>query len=117
MRPETLYLADIIEAAETIAAFVQGLDESDFNQDAKTQSAVIQKLIVMGEAAARLPQDFKDRHPQIEWRDVISFRNILVHAYFSIKLAIIWQTVQHEVPMLCQKITEIMEQEIRGQQD
>ena len=66
MRPETLYLADIIEAAEAIAEFVQGLDELAFTQDAKTQSAVIQKLIVIGEAAARLPQDFKDRYPQIE---------------------------------------------------
>jgi uncharacterized protein with HEPN domain len=56
MRPETLYLADIIEAAEPVAEFVQGFDESDFTQDAKTQSAVIQKLIVIGEAAARLPQ-------------------------------------------------------------
>ena len=115
MRPEMLYLADIIEAAEAIVEFVQGQDETDFNQDAKTQSAVIQKLIVIGEAVARLPQDFKDRYPQIEWRDVVAFRNILVHAYFSIKLAIIWQTVQHEVPMLCQKVTEIMEQENRNE--
>lgn len=111
MRPEMLYLADIMEATQAIAEFVQGQDESDFNQDAKTQSAVIQKLIVIGEAAARLPQDFKDRYPQIEWRDVVAFRNILVHAYFSIKLAIIWRTVQDEVPMLRQKVAEIMEQE------
>ncbi len=89
------------------------LDELDFTQDAKTQSAVIQKLIVIGEAAARLPQDFKDRYPQIEWRDVIAFRNILVHAYFSINLTIIWQTVQHEVPTLRQEIIEIIQQEIR----
>ena len=113
MRPETLYLADIIEAAEAIAEFVQGLDELDFTQDAKTQSAVIQKLIIIGEAAARLPQDFKDRYPQIEWRDVIAFRNILVHAYFSINLTIIWQTVQHEVPTLRQEIIQIIKQEIR----
>jgi uncharacterized protein with HEPN domain len=113
MRPETLYLADIIEAAEAVAEFVKGFDESDFTQDAKTQSAVIQKLIVIGEAAARLPQDFKDRYPQIEWRDVIAFRNILIHAYFSIKLTIIWHTVQHDVPLLRQKIIEIIEQEIK----
>ena len=113
MRPETLYLADIIEAAEAIVEFVQGLDELDFTQDAKTQSAVIQQLIIIGEAAARLPQDFKDRYPQIEWRDVIAFRNILVHAYFSINLTIIWQTVQHEVPTLRQEIIEIIQQEIR----
>ncbi|MGB4873024.1 MAG: HepT-like ribonuclease domain-containing protein [Candidatus Promineifilaceae bacterium] len=48
MRPETLYLADILEAAEAMAEFVEGMDESDFNRDAKTQSAVIQKLIVIG---------------------------------------------------------------------
>ena len=110
MRPEQLYLSDIVQAADAIAEFVAGLDEAAFYQDTKTQSAVLQKLIVIGEAAARLPQKFKDQYPIIEWRDIVAFRNILVHSYFSVKLDIVWETVQYDVPSLRHQIARILEQ-------
>ena len=111
MRPEQLYLTDIVEAADAIAEFVAGLDKAAFYQDAKTQSAVLQKLIVIGEAAARLPRKFKDQYPSIEWRDIVAFRDILVHSYFSVKLDIVWETIQHDVPALRRQIARILEQE------
>jgi uncharacterized protein with HEPN domain len=111
MRPEQLYLTDMVEAADAIAEFVAGFDEAAFYGDAKTQSAVLQKLMVMGEAASRLPQEFKDEHPTIEWRNMVAFRNILVHSYFSVKLEIVWETIQSDVPALRRQIARILEQE------
>jgi len=68
MRPEKLYLTDIVDAAEAIAGFIADAEVKEFNQDQKTQSAVLQKLIVIGEAASRLSDDFKTRHPaEVEW--------------------------------------------------
>lgn len=110
MRRETLYLVDIVEACDTIAEFVSGFDEAAFYQDEKTQSAVLQKLIVIGEAVARLPREFKDQHPNVEWRDIVAFRNIVIHTYFSVKLDIVWDTVQHDVPELRRQIASIQEQ-------
>jgi uncharacterized protein with HEPN domain len=63
MRPEQLYLTDIVEAADAIAEFVAGFDEAAFYRDAKTQSAVLQKLIVIGEAAGQLPKSSKTNTP------------------------------------------------------
>lgn len=110
MRPERLYLTDIVEASEAIAEFIAGLNEASFYQDSKTQSAVLQKLIVIGEAAARLPEDFRAQYPQIEWRDIIAFRNILVHAYFSINLEIVWETAIEDVPKLGRSITKMLQE-------
>ena len=73
MRPEELYLTDILEAADAIARFLSDIERERFVKDELHQSAVLQKLIVIGEAAARLPAEFQSRHPEIEWRDVISF--------------------------------------------
>lgn len=111
MRPEQLYLVDIVEAADAIAEFTAGLNEDGFYRDHKSQSAVLQKLIVIGEAAARFPDDFRNRYPEIEWRDIVAFRNILVHSYFSIKLDIVWETVIRDVPELRRQVIKILDQE------
>jgi uncharacterized protein with HEPN domain len=89
MRPEKLYLLDIIDASEAIQRFCESVNEYEFLQDDLRQSAVLQKLSVIGEAASRLPVNFRRRHADIEWEDIIGFRNIAVHEYF----AVLWQIV------------------------
>ena len=85
MRPEKLYLTDIVEAAEAIERFIEGVEYDEFEQNEMMNSAVLQKLTVIGEAAARLPKEFIKKHPDIPWVDIIGFRNIAVHEYFAIR--------------------------------
>lgn len=108
MRPEKLYLLDIVEAANSIQRFCEAVTEEMFLQDEMRQSAVLQKLIIIGEAAARLPEEFKQSHSDIEWDDIVGFRNIAVHAYFSILLTIVWETALRDVPDLRYRISEIL---------
>jgi uncharacterized protein with HEPN domain len=108
MRPEKLYLLDIVEAAEAIARFCERVDEEQFLRDEIRQSAVLQKLIVIGEAAAHLPGDFRIRHKEIEWEDIFGFRNIAVHEYFSVLWQIVWNTAMQDVPDLRLKIVTIL---------
>src|SRR6185295_19623729 len=84
MRPERLYLLDIIEAAESIRRFLAGVGESDFLQNEILQSAVLQKLTTIGEAASKLGREFTARYPHVLWRDIVAFRNIAVHEYFAV---------------------------------
>ncbi|HAF70630.1 MAG: hypothetical protein XD60_0768 [Acetothermia bacterium 64_32] len=109
MRPERLYLLDIIEAADAIARFLTDVDEGTFMQDELRQSAVLHKLIVIGEDAARLPAEFKEQHPEIPWSDIVAFRNIAVHAYFSVDWRIVWVTATQEVPELRRQIALLLE--------
>ena len=92
MRPEKLYLVDILDAADAIQRFIESTNEGEFLRDELRQSGVLQKLIVIGEAAARLPRDFQEKHPEIEWQDIIGFRNIAVHEYFAVMWEIVWET-------------------------
>jgi uncharacterized protein with HEPN domain len=108
-------LTDILEAADAIARFVQGIDEDRFFEDELRQSAVLHRLIVIGEAAARLPAEFLDRHPEIEWSDIVGFRNIAVHEYFSVNLSIVWVTAMQDVPALRERIAEILAAEYSNQ--
>ena len=111
MRREELYLTDIVEAADAIQRFVEGIQRKDLIDDELRQSAVLQKLIVIGEAAARLPREFRERHPEIEWADIVGFRNIAVHEYFAVNWSIVWVTATQEVPGLRQKVAKILTEE------
>lgn len=111
MRPEKLYLTDIVEAAQSIARFVQGADFDEFEQNEMMNSAVLQKLTVIGEAATRLLKEFTNRFPEIPWVDIIAFRNIAVHEYFAIRWDIAWTAATEEVPVLKQQIEKILREE------
>ena len=98
MRPEKLYLVDIVEAAASIERFLSGISQDEFDEDDLRQSAVLQKLTVIGEATARLPVEFRESHPDVEWRDIVGFRNIAVHEYFAVNWSIVWIAATQDAP-------------------
>ena len=113
MRPEKLYLTDIVEAAGAIERFLMGESFQEFEQNEMMNSAVLQKLTVIGEAAARLPKEFTKRFPEIPWVDIISFRNIAVHEYFAVRWDIVWVAATEEVPVLKEQVGKILQDDFQ----
>ena len=111
MQPEKLYLVDIVEAAEAIQRFIAPVTEESFLKDELRQSGVLQKLIVIGEASGKLSKEFQNDHPELEWAEMIGFRNIAVHEYFAIMWEIVWETAVTDVPKLNRKIKKILSEE------
>lgn len=111
MRREELYLADMIEAAHAIEDFLVDTEQQDLVENDMLRSAVLQKLIVIGEAAARLPVSFRKCHPEVEWADIAAFRNIAVHEYLAVLWGVVWVTATREVPELRKKIEAILREE------
>jgi len=91
MRRDHLYLNDIVEAADHIATFLAQVDFDNFRQSELIRSAVVQKLAIIGEAAARTSNELTGRFPQIPWPQIVAFRNILVHSYFGIDWNEVWK--------------------------
>ncbi len=113
MRPEKLYLTDIVEACASIGNFCRAVSLEEFQADDMRRSAVLQKLIVIGEAAGHLPEDFVDGHPGVPWVDVVGFRNFAVHEYFAVKWDVVWLTATEEVPELLGQTQRILRSEFR----
>lgn len=114
MRREDLYLTDIIEAADSIAGFLSGRTQDDFLASDLVRSAVLQKLTIIGEAAARLPPEFRSTQTTVDWRRIVAFRNIAVHAYFSVDWSIVWVIANQAVPELRRQVASILTDQDRS---
>lgn len=106
-RPVDLLLDDIVESIERVEQYIKGISFEEFVKDQKTIDAVVRNLEIIGEAASRLPDDFKGRHSNIEWHKVVGLRHRIVHVYFGIDLQIIWEIVQKDLPLLLQDLSRI----------
>jgi uncharacterized protein with HEPN domain len=89
-RPPNLLIEDIIESGNKILLYTKDLDFDQFISDGKTVDAVIRNFEIIGEAANRLPEDFKDNYTEIDWYRIRGFRNRIVHDYFGIDYNIVW---------------------------
>ena len=103
-----------MEAAEAIGRFIAGIPRKDFMKDELRQAGVLQKLIVIGEAAAHLSKEFRALHPEIEWADIVGFRNIAVHEYFGVSWRMVWVTATDDVPDLHARVSKILSDEYAG---
>jgi uncharacterized protein with HEPN domain len=87
------------------------MTEDAWIEEQVRQSAVMHKLIIIGEAAARLSRAFRDRHAKIAWADIVGFRNYAIHEYFAISWPIVWVTATEDVPRLRTEIERILAEE------
>jgi len=104
-REWSLFVADMQEAIEKIASYVDAMTFTDFQSDTRTVDAVVHNLLVIGEAARCLPASIKENHPDIDWIAINGLRNRIAHEYFGLSLSVIWEIVQTDLPRLQQQLS------------
>jgi uncharacterized protein with HEPN domain len=114
MRRDRERIINILEAPDSLMQSLQGCTRTDFFSSDLIYSASACKLTIVGEAAARISTEMKDRHPQIEWRKVIGLRNFLVHQYFGVDLAMVWEVATADVPPLRDSFAAMLLAEFPG---
>jgi len=111
MRPDerdAAYLWDMLEAAKNVRDFTSSVNFYHYQNDKKLKLAVERSLEIIGEAAARVSNGFRDAHPEISWKGIKGQRNVLIHEYGEIKHERIWIVATERIPELIKELEKLI---------
>lgn len=106
MKDDAVYLAHILECIRRVEENVAG-GEDVLRSSLTIQDAVLRNLQVMCESTKRLSGEAKAKHPQVEWRKIAAFRNVVVHEYLGINIDRVWSIIEGEIPLLKQAVENL----------
>ncbi len=106
MKHDTVYIDQMNDSIGKIELFVVDFDKDAFFADAKTQSAVIMQLALIGELSKKITDETKAK-TNLPWKDIAGFRDRAIHNYFDIDLRVVWDTVTTDLPLLKQELQKI----------
>jgi|SRR5438876_3888404 len=109
MKDDRFYLIHIRDCIARIEQYIRE-GQTRFQNDTKTQDAVLRNLQVPAESTQRLSDGLKARHSQVPWRTIAAFRNVLVHGYLGVNLERVSQILHEDMPPLMGQILEILKE-------
>ena len=102
------YIQDMLAAIGKIEKYVNDSDFETFCADEQLIDAVIRNLEIIGEAAKNVPSEIREKYPDVEWKKVSGFRDVLAHSYFGVDLEIVWDIVKNKLPALAESLSVIL---------
>ncbi len=106
MKDDAVYLQHLKECIARIEEYTRG-GHSAFLASTLIQDGVIRNLQTLGQSVAKLSEDFKSGHPEVDWKSIIGLRNVLVHDYLGINMTRVWEIVERDLPDLKQRLAAI----------
>jgi uncharacterized protein with HEPN domain len=94
------WVLDMLQASRKAIEYARGLDEEQFQASGLHHDAILRQLTIVGEAAKRLSAEFRASHPEVPWRQVAGFRDVVVHDYARVDLQEVWRIVREDLPAL-----------------
>lgn len=106
---DEIRLNHMLDAALEAISFFGDLRQESLEHNRLVSQAIVRSIEIVGEAAAQLTREFKDRHSDIPWAQIIGMRNRIVHAYFDIDYTLIESTVKYDFPILIHQLRKIIQ--------
>ena len=107
-KDDTVYVHHILDAIDLIEEYTRGMSENEFLSNSMAHDAVIRQIEIIGEAARNISNEFQKKYPALPWTKMIGIRNKIIHEYFNVNYAIVWDTVKDDLPSLKKFIKKII---------
>ena len=104
------YLKYILDAVSDIEDSTKNLSKDEFKKNKDVKDATVRRIEIIGEAVKNISKEFKQQHPEVEWAKIAGTRDIMIHAYFSVDLDIVWDIAKKDLPNLKTKIELILQE-------
>lgn len=109
-RDPALTLGQILDFADEIASLLAARTRKDLDSTREFRRALERCVELIGEAASRLPENWRASHLEIPWGQIIAMRNVMIHGYDVVVSDVLWDVATNDVPKLREQIKRLLEQ-------
>ena len=109
------YFRHILDETKYLIEQTNVLNQEQFLKDETKRRAFVRSIEIIGEAMKKVPPQFRQRYPDIEWRAIAGMRDKVIHHYFGVDYDIVWDVALNKIPVLRQQIEEILRREKTNQ--
>jgi len=110
-RPWRMRVQDILDAIEAIQSHTAGLTKADFLSSKLVTDAVERNFAVIGEAMIYVPEEVRDRHPEVAWREMRKMRNLVTQVYHAVDQRIVWTTIRQDLQPTADQLRKLLDDE------
>ena len=106
-KDDLVFINHILDSINAIENFSKNISKEKLISSRLKQSAIVREIEMIGEAVKNISKNFKNRHQEIEWKDIVATRDKMIHHYFGVDLNIIWNIIKKDIPLLKEQIEKI----------
>ena len=107
MKDDLAFIKHILDSINAIEEFSKNMNKDKLMSDRLKRSAIVREIEIIGEAVKNMSESLKNKHPEIEWKEIVGTRDKMVHHYFGVDLNIVWDIIKINLPDLKIKILRI----------